>query len=406
MPAGAPKPAAARKRVAPRKKPSSWEPNDDSTTREEDEEDEEEGEEEEGEEGSPSRRAGSTAGSGSEASWQAAHPGALGGPDLQPAAWLPAASIARQVSEPLAPGVPAPQPAAGGRRRGAPAADLHPRPGRLSIDLGVMAHAGGALYASASPQLSASVGRAAGRGAQPPPAVAGALKRRTREDDFDPLAVLMDNTSDAAQVSPFSAAAQVLPEGSWTPGSDGGGAWRGAQDPGAEQLAQGLSRLAMRTLSLKRQCSRGGEALDPLEAALLMEVREPLLGVKEHLQRNARRNKMAAWPFKGETDPLVCTAGAHLHARPSRLLCAAQQQAPPPPRLDPPSSAALGSAGAAGERVALLQRAPGAQARQPPGAARHAVGLAAAACGGRHAGQAGGLAGCRAAAPAVRLGVY
>ncbi|KAL4434410.1 hypothetical protein ABPG75_000851 [Micractinium tetrahymenae] len=274
-PAGAQKSPAACKRPPPRKKPSMWEPRDQSTTQEE-------GEGEEEDEDSSSRGAGSRGGSGSEGSWQAVHrslPDPAGGPDLQPATWPSAAIMARQGSEPLAPGVPAPQPAAGGRRRGAPAVELHSRPRRVSIDIGVMAYTGGPISGArqpVSPQLSGSTGGtssggAAGSGSGMQRQPSGALKRRIPEDEFDPLLSLMDNTSDAAQISPFTAAAQVLPEGVWTPGSDGGGPWQPVQDPGADQLAQGLSRLAMRTLSLKRQCSRAGEGLDPLEAALLME---------------------------------------------------------------------------------------------------------------------------------------
>lgn len=277
VPAGSPKPAAARKRASPKAKPSRRDSNEHSTSPD----GEEEGDDEE--EDFPSGDAGSSGGSGSEGSWQAGHHGVptpADGRNLQPASCLPAAGMLRQSSETLGPRVRVPQPAAAGKQRGAPAVEVHRQQGRVSIDLGVMARAGGAFsgaYAFASPQLSGSVGGAASAGAaasrgMQPPQSGGALKRRSRDEEFDPLLCLMDNTSDAAQISPFTAAAQVPPEGAWTPGSDGGGPWPGVQDPGADQLAQGLSRLAMRTLSLKRQCSRGGEALDPLEAALLMEV--------------------------------------------------------------------------------------------------------------------------------------
>lgn len=273
---GAPKAPPAGKRNPSPKKPSMWESSERSTSQED----------EEGED-FPSHDAGSSGNSGSEGGWRAARrdrPDPADGLDQTPVAWLPAAGMVRQASEPLAPGAPALQPSGGDRWRAAPAAEPHRRPCRVSIDLGVMAHARRAFSsgrASASPQLSGSVcgassgGAAASRGMHLQPA--GVLKRRTREDEFDPLLSLMDNSE--AQVSPFTAAAHVPPEGAWTPGSDGGGPWCAVQDPGADQLAQGLSRLAMRTLSLKRQCSRGGEALDPLEAALLMEVSDQQRGV-------------------------------------------------------------------------------------------------------------------------------
>jgi hypothetical protein len=51
---------------------------------------------------------------------------------------------------------------------------------------------------------------------------------------------------------------------------------------GAESLAASLNRLAMRTLSLKRQCSRDDTALDALDQALLAERLEAQAAAPSH----------------------------------------------------------------------------------------------------------------------------
>ena len=48
-----------------------------------------------------------------------------------------------------------------------------------------------------------------------------------------------------------------------------------AVEASAERLAFGMSRLAMRTLSLKRQCSREDPSMDALDQALMLEVGGP-----------------------------------------------------------------------------------------------------------------------------------
>lgn len=134
---------------------------------------------------------------------------------------------------------------------------------RRSLDLGVLARGAGRTL-SPSPESSSGGGSGGAPGLQRAPS--GGLKR-IREDDL-----LLAALGSSAQVvdtppNPF-ALASAGAEDDWQPAGIAGG----VEDAATDQLAAGLSRLEMRTLSLKRQCSRDDTALDALDQALLMEV--------------------------------------------------------------------------------------------------------------------------------------
>ena len=183
-------------------------------------------------------------------------------------------SMARQGSESLAPRVPAgkqpssapPRRRAGESRRrgsldrsrggggGPAAAGAAGAARRGSLDLGVLAR----RQLSPSPEDSGS-----GSGGTPglQRTLSGAMKR-TREG----AAMLVapgGGPAGGPGPNPFALAA---------------GGMAGLEHEAADQLAAGLSRLDMRTLSLKRQCSRDDTALDALDQALLMEVGGAMVG--------------------------------------------------------------------------------------------------------------------------------
>lgn len=217
-----------------------------------------------------SQQAHSSGDSGDSLAARHAQPGA-------PADWFANGTMARQSSDALAPTVPATQQpgAAPPRRRPAGAPPVGSTAAaasrRRSIDgVGISAaqrRSSDLQRAAASPEGSAGSPGSSGLQRQ----ASGALKR-FREDEL--LASLLDGEGDEDDVvpNPFAAAAAALPHEL--------SAFGAAEEQGsaaADQLTLGLSQLRMRTLSLKRQCSRGGpgtQQLDALDQALLMEVQE------------------------------------------------------------------------------------------------------------------------------------
>lgn len=216
-------------------------------------------------------------------SWGAQPGGAA--PSLAPADWFAAngmAPMARQGSEPLAPTVPPkqqPGAAPPRHRAGAPpvgstaaaanrrhasqdqkfasAAVAMAMPNRHSLELAPHQRQ------TSSPETSGGSRGGSASGLQR--AASGALKR-IREDDILG-GMLVPQAGAAAAHNPFAAAAASMPAEASAFGGHGG-----SGDDGSDQLAAGLSKLRMRTLSLKRQCSRDDTALDALDQALLMEV--------------------------------------------------------------------------------------------------------------------------------------
>lgn len=134
---------------------------------------------------------------------------------------------------------------------------------RRSLDLGLLARGAGRTL-SPSPESSGGGGSGTS-GLQRAPS--GGLKR-IREQDVLMAALGQSGEAVDTPPNPFALASTGGAADEGQPAGVGGG----AQDAATDQLAAGLSRLEMRTLSLKRQCSRDDTALDALDQALLMEV--------------------------------------------------------------------------------------------------------------------------------------
>ena len=135
---------------------------------------------------------------------------------------------------------------------------------RRSLDLGVLARGAGRTLSPSQESSSCGGGSGGTPGLQRAPS--GGLKR-IREDDV--LLAALGSSAQAVDTPPNPfALASAGAEDDWQPAGFAGG----VEDAATDQLAAGLRRLEMRTLSLKRQCSRDDTALDALDQALLMEV--------------------------------------------------------------------------------------------------------------------------------------
>jgi hypothetical protein len=214
---------------------------------------------------------------------------------------------------------------------------------RRSLDLGMLARGAGRTLSPSPESSSGNVSGGGASGLQRAPS--GGLKR-VREGD-----VLLAALGEAAQAAdtppnPFSLASAGTDD-DWQPAGIAGG----VEDAATDQLAAGLSRLEMRTLSLKRQCSRDDTALDALDQALLMEKLAahdpsrppPLHGLARALSmpNAASQRRSPPIPHFGaqHASPNAAPQGGWLAQEQMRLLPRATQAHGPLPQARPQTRA-------------------------------------------------------------------
>ncbi|KAL4860214.1 ABC transporter I family member 19 [Chlorella vulgaris] len=193
-----------------------------------------------------------------------------------------------------------------------------------------------------------------------------ATLKRIREEEQDVLFGILGPSvpaPDAGNANPFAAAAKA--EAPWE--SPSGGTPR-AHASGTDTLAASLNRLAMRTLSLKRQCSRDDTALDALDQALLqerMEAQVPQMPQGAPQQRRAMPmglNRACSMPSAGSGPPMSPLMHARNRQQASQLQAVQFQAAQLQMRRQMPD------AGAGFSGFELPPKPPG-QRLQPGGAA-------------------------------------